>query len=456
MKVDHIVIGSGQAGVPLAARLAEDGRDVIIVESGHLGGSCVNVGCTPTKTMVASARAAHVARTAGRLGVTTGDVEVDLATVIDRKNAIVEQWRSGVRQRLERAGERLRLIEGKARFIGRREIEVNGQRHSAGSVIINVGARPRIPEIGGLEDIRWLDSSSIMDVRKLPEHLVIMGGGYIACEFGQMFRRFGSEVTIMQRGEHLLAREDEEVSEAIEEAFRVEGIEVVLSAEVVEVAKRNDAVAVRCGGGQQTEGSQLLVAVGRVPNTDDLECAAAGVELDRRGYIRVDDSFRSSAEGVYAVGDCNGGPQFTHNSWDDHRILYDILMDRRQGGRDGRIVPSTVFTDPQVARVGLSEREARARGIEYEVATMPFGHIARAIEMDETAGTMKVLIDPKTERVIGAAIVGYEAGELLHTFVMLMQANASARAMVDAQMVHPALAEGLQTMVMKLDRFALD
>lgn len=282
MKVDHIVIGSGQAGVPLAARLAEAGRDVIIVESGHLGGSCVNVGCTPTKTMVASARAAHVAQTAGRLGVTTGNVEVDLAAVVDRKNSIVEQWRSGVRHRLERAGDRLKLIEGKARFVGRREIEVNGQRHSAESVIINVGASPRIPAIGGLDSVRWLDSSSIMDVRKPPERLVIMGGGYIACEFGQMFRRFGSEVTIMQRGEHLLAREDEEVSEAIEEAFRAEGIEVVLGAEVIEVAKRKDGIVVKCGGGQQTEGSQLLVAVGRVPSTYDLECAAAGVELDRR------------------------------------------------------------------------------------------------------------------------------------------------------------------------------
>ncbi len=455
MKADVIVIGSGQAGVPLAARLAESGKEVIIVEAGHLGGTCVNVGCTPTKTMVASARAAHVARGAARLGVTASEVRVDLGAIVDRKDSIVEQWRKGVGKRLERAGERLKLIEGRARFSGRREIEVNGERHSADTVIVNVGARPRVPSVKGLDTVDSLDSTSIMDLRRPPAHLVVVGGGYIACEFGQMFRRFGSDVTIMQRADKLLAREDPEVSDAIEEVFRAEGIEVVTGAEVVEVAGSGGEVQVRCGGGQETRGSHLLVAAGRVPNTDDLNCDVAGIELDRGGFIKVDDSYRASAEGIYAVGDCNGGPQFTHTAWDDHRILYDILMGRREGGRNGRITPSTVFTDPQVARAGLSEREAKAQGLDYEVATMPFGHIARAIELDEAAGVMKLLIDPETERVLGAAIVGYEAGELIHSFLMLMMAGAPARAMVDAQMVHPALAEGLQTMVMKLDRYRL-
>jgi pyruvate/2-oxoglutarate dehydrogenase complex dihydrolipoamide dehydrogenase (E3) component len=455
MKADVIVIGSGQAGVPLAARLAESGKDVIIVEGGHLGGTCVNVGCTPTKTMVASARAAHVARGAARLGVVASEVKVDLGAIVDRKNTIVEQWRTGVGRRLERAGERLKLIEGRARFSGVREIEVNGERHRAEKVIVNVGARPRVPSVKGLDTIEPLDSSSILDLREPPAHLVVMGGGYIACEFGQMFRRFGSDVTIMQRAEKMLPREDTEVSDAIEEVFRAEGIEVVTGAEVVEVDGSGGELLVRCGGGQETRGSHLLVAVGRVPNTDDLGCDVAGIELNGDGFIEVDDSYRTSAEGVYAVGDCNGGPQFTHTAWDDHRILYDILMGRRAGGRNGRITPATVFTDPQVARVGLSEREAGAQGVDYEVVTMPFGHIARAIELDEPAGVMKMLIDPETERVLGAAIVGYEAGELIHSFLMLMMAGAPARAMVDAQMVHPALAEGLQTMVMKLDRYRL-
>jgi pyruvate/2-oxoglutarate dehydrogenase complex dihydrolipoamide dehydrogenase (E3) component len=455
MRADVIVIGSGQAGVPLAARLAESGKDVIIVEAGHLGGTCVNVGCTPTKTMVASARAAQVARSAARLGVQTGAVEVDLGVIVDRKDAIVQQWRKGVGKRLERAGERLKLIGGRARFSGEREVEVNGELHGADTVIVNVGARPRVPSVKGLDTIDWLDSSTVMDLRELPEHLVVMGGGYIACEFGQMFRRFGSDVTIMQRAGKLLPREDPEVSDAIEEVFRAEGVEVVTAAEVVEVAGSGGELRVRCGGGQETRGSHLLVAVGRVPNTDDLGCDVAGIELDGDGFIEVDDSYRTSADGVYAVGDCNGGPQFTHASWDDHRILYDILMGRREGGRNGRITPSTVFTDPQAARVGLSERQAEAQGLEYEVATMPFGHIARAIELDEAAGVMKVLIDPVTERVLGAGIVGHEAGELIHSFLMLMMAGAPARAMVDAQMVHPAMAEGLQTMVMKLDRYRL-
>lgn len=456
MKVDVIVIGSGQAGVPLAARLAEAGRRVIIVEAGHLGGSCVNVGCTPTKTMVASARAAHVARTAGRLGVRTGAVEVDLNAVVERKDAIIGRWRSGVEKRLQRAGENLTVLRGRARFVGAREIEVNGERHNADAVIVNVGARPWVPPVSGLDRVDFLDNASIMEVREPPAHLVIMGGGYIACEFGQMFRRFGSEVTIIERHEHLLAREDVEISEALEEAFRSEGVGLVLGAEATEVSSHDGALTVRCGGGQQTSGSHLLVAVGRVPATDGLNAEAAGVELDERGFIMVDDGYRSSADGIYAVGDCTGGPQFTHSAWDDHRILYDILLGRRDGGREGRITPSTVFTDPQVARVGLTERTAKAEGIDYELATMPFGHIARAIELDETAGFMKLLLDPNSERILGVAIVGLEAGELIHTFLMLMQAKATARTMVDAQMVHPALAEGLQSMVMKLGRYKLN
>ncbi len=454
MKVDVIVIGSGQAGAPLAARLAEAGKKVILAEAGHVGGTCVNVGCTPTKTMVASARAAHVARNASRLGVRTGEVTVDLAAVVDRKDSIVKQWRSGSEMRLKRAGDNLTLIRGKARFVGPRELEVNGGRHDAETVIVNSGARPNVPPVKGLDRVDFLDNASVMELRSPPEHLVIMGGGFIACEFGQMFRRFGSEVTIIEKHEHLLAREDREISEAIEEVFRGEGINLVLGAEAVEVTQ-NGKISVRCGGGQETSGSHLLVATGRTPNTDDLNAEAAGVELDDRGFIKVDDSYRTSAEGVYAVGDCTGGPQFTHVSWDDHRILYDILLGNRVGGRNGRLTPSAVFTDPPVARVGLNEREAKAQGIEYELTTMPFGHIARAIEVDETAGYMKALLDPQTERFIGVAIVGLEAGELIHSFSMLMQAGATARAMVDAQMIHPTLAEGLQTMVMKLERYKL-
>jgi len=453
-RVDVIIIGSGQAATPLATGLVGAGKSVVVVEARHPGGTCINVGCTPTKTMVASARAAHVARGAGRLGVRTGKVTVDLAAVIDRKNGIVRQWREGVRRRLEETSDQLRLVWGLARFVGPREIEVNGDRYHAEVIVLDVGARPRIPPVAGLDGVSYLDNAGIMELRELPPHLLIMGGGYIAVEFGQMFRRFGSKVTIMERNPHLLAREDTDVSEALENVFRSEGIDLLLDAEVAEVAGLDGGLLVRCSGGQETRGSHLLVAVGRVPNTDGLNCEAAGVELNPSGFIQVDDDFRTSADGVYAVGDCNGGPQFTHNSWDEGRILLDILTHRRNGGRGGRIVPSNVFTDPQVARVGLSEREANAKAIDYEISVMPFENIARAAEIDETAGLLKVIMDPKTEKLLGATIVGYEAGELIHTFVALMQAKASVRALIDAQMVHPTLAEGLQSVLLGLERFA--
>jgi pyruvate/2-oxoglutarate dehydrogenase complex dihydrolipoamide dehydrogenase (E3) component len=457
MKYDVIVVGSGQAGVPLATRYAGEGRRTALIERAELGGTCVNRGCTPTKTMVASARAAHVARNAGRLGVQTGDVRVDLSAVVDRKNAIVEKWREGIVKRLDKAGESLHVLEGHGRFSGEREIAVNGDRISATTIILNVGARPTRPAVHGLDDVDWLDSSSIMDLREAPDHLLVLGGGYIGCEFGQMFRRFGARVTIVNRAPHLLDREDEDVSEALEAVFRNEGIDIRTNAEVMRVERARKGVRVTLDDGSALDGSHLLVAVGRSPNTDDLGCAAAGITLDRRGFIAVDERYRTSAAGVYAVGDVTGGPQFTHTSWDDHRILYELL-ERTNGARrtaKDRLVPFAVFTDPQIARVGLSEREAKKQGIDYEIASMPFGHIARAIELDETAGILKVLIDPKSERFLGAAIAGLEAGELIHVFVALMQAGATARAIVDAEAIHPTLAEGLQTVLLKLERYRL-
>ncbi len=453
---DVIVIGSGQAGVPLATRLVAAGKRVLLAERKHLGGTCVNVGCTPTKTMVASARAAHVARRAGRLGVRTGAVRVDFAKVIARKRAIVRQWRAGVQEEIDGAGKRLRLAHGHARFVGEREIEVNGERHAAETVVVNTGARPLVPSLPGLDGVPWLDNARLMELGTLPSHLVVLGGGYIACEFGQMFRRFGSRVTIVQRGSHLLDREDPDVSAALEEVFRKEGIRLLLGAEGRSVARKGKSIVLALATGRKVAGSHLLVAIGRRPNTDDLGCERAGIALDKREAIVVDDRYRTSAPGVYAVGDVTGGPQFTHSSWDDHRLLYDLLYEGGTRGRNDRVVPYSVFTDPQVARVGLSETEAREKGVRFEVATMPFGHIARAIEIDETAGVMKVLLDPGSERILGAAIVGAEAGELIHIFVALMQARATARAIVDSEAIHPTLAEGVQSLVMRLPRYDLD
>jgi pyruvate/2-oxoglutarate dehydrogenase complex dihydrolipoamide dehydrogenase (E3) component len=445
MEHDVIIIGSGQAGVPLATRLAGAGQAVLLAERGALGGTCVNTGCTPTKTLVASARAAHVARTGGRLGVAVERAQVDFPAVIARKDTIVRQWKDGIQRRLERAGERLRLVHGHARLVGGTTVELDGERHRARTVVLNVGARPVVPRIAGLEDIPWLDNRRVMELRALPAHLLVIGGGYIGCEFAQIFRRLGARVTVVEPGPHLLGREDADVSEAIEAVFREEGIAVQLGVRAQAAAGREGAVSVRLSTGDTLEGSHLLVATGRRPKT-----------LDARGFVTVDDYYRTSAPGVFAVGDCSGSPQFTHTAWDDHRLLFEVLMGRPSRGRKDRLVPYTAYTDPQVAGVGLTEKEARAQGVAYELATLPFGQVARAIETDERAGLLKVLVAPETERILGAAIVGPEAGELIHVFAALMQAGASARSIVDMEIVHPSFAEGLQSALMTLPRFSLE
>jgi pyruvate/2-oxoglutarate dehydrogenase complex dihydrolipoamide dehydrogenase (E3) component len=454
MELDVIVIGSGQAGVPLAVKLAGAGKRVALVERGELGGTCINTGCTPTKTMIASSRAAHVARTAGRLGVRVPEVSVDLAAVVRRKNDVVASWRESIERRIEAAGERLLLLRGHARFVAERTVEVDGERYRAEVVVINTGARPAVPPLAGLETVVWLDNRRLMELETLPEHLLVLGGGYVGSELAQLYRRLGALVTIVDRAPHLLSQEDPEVSAVLEEVFAGERIGLELGASVEGVEQRSAGVAVRLSGGRDLRGSHLLVATGRRPNTDDLGCEAGGVPLDERGFVIIDDRYQTSAHGVYAVGDASGEPQFTHVSWDDHRILFDLLTGRSQRDRRGRLTPHVAFTDPQVAGVGLTETAARARGVPFEVASYPFGSIARALEVDEPAGLLKVLIEPESERVLGATIVGAEAGELLHVFVALMQAGGSARAIVDAQFVHPTFAEGVQSVVMGLERFS--
>jgi pyruvate/2-oxoglutarate dehydrogenase complex dihydrolipoamide dehydrogenase (E3) component len=454
MDFDAIVIGSGQAGVPLATRLARAGKKVLLAERGALGGTCVNTGCTPTKTFVASARAAHVARTARRLGVRAEAVKVDFPAIVARKDGIVRSWQEGIARRLAAAPD-LRLVRGHARLVGERTVEVSGERHRAPVVILNVGARPVEPPIPGLRELHWLDNRRVIQLAEVPAHLVVVGGGYVGCELAQAFRRFGAGVTIVEPGAHLLAHEDVEASEAIEGVFREEGIALHLGAGAEAVSGGDGRVSVHLSGGGAVEGSHLLVATGRRPNTDDLGCDAAGVKLDGRGFVEVDDHYRTSAPGVYAVGDCTGGPQFTHTAWDDHRLLFDVLAGRPGRGRNDRLVPYTAYTDPQVAGVGLTEREAKKKGVRHEVATLPFARIARATETDEKAGVLKVLIDPSTERIVGASIVGAEAGELIHVFAALMQAGAPARALVDMEVVHPSFAEGLQSVLMVLERYAL-
>ncbi|HWE23365.1 MAG TPA: mercuric reductase [Myxococcales bacterium] len=455
MEFDVIIVGTGQAGVPLATRLAGAGKRVLIAERGELGGTCVNSGCTPTKTMIASARAAHVARTTARLGIRVGAVEVDLPAIVDRKDAVVRRWREGVRKRLQSAGDRLTLVHGDARFVEERRIQIGAETYEANTVVLDVGARPATPRIEGLDRVPWLTYETVMQLREVPAHLLVLGGSYAGCEFGQMFRRFGARVTIVEPSPHLMNREDAEISSALEGVFRDEGIGLELGAEAENVSRSEGHLIVGLRGGKELRGSHLLVVTGRQPNTEDLGCAAAGIQLDEKGFIVADDQYRTSAPGTYAVGDVIGEPQFTHVAWDDHRLLFDILLGRAHRSRKERHIPYTAFTDPQLAGVGLTEREARERGIAYEVATKPFAEVARAVEIDETAGILKVLVDPKTERILGAAIVGADAGELIHVFVVLMQAGAPARAIVEAEAVHPTFAEGLQSVVMKLPRYSL-
>jgi pyruvate/2-oxoglutarate dehydrogenase complex dihydrolipoamide dehydrogenase (E3) component len=451
---DVIVIGTGQAGVPLAARLAAAGKRVVIIERGSAGGTCVNYGCTPTKTLIASARAAHVARTGERLGVRVPRVDVDFAAVMARKDAIVKRWREGIEKKLASGGERLRLVRGHARFVAPRTVEVNGERYGASQIVVNVGARPSIPDIPGLADSGYVDSAGALRFTALPEHLLVLGAGYIACELGQLFRRLGSQVTLVAPSRRLLSREDESLTEALAGVFRAEGIDLQLGKSVTEVVRGSDGIEL-VAGSDVFRGSHLLVATGRRPNTDDLGCAEGDLAVDRDGYLLVDERYQTSQPGVFALGDCTPGPQFTHASWDDHRVVFDVLTGRPARKRSERHVPYTVFTDPQLAGVGLSERAAREQGLEVEVAEMPFGHIARAIETDETAGVVKIVIDAKTERVLGAFIVGVDAGELIAVFSVLMQAGGTARALVDGEVVHPTFAEGLQTAMMKLPRYAL-
>ena len=450
---DAIVIGTGQGGYPLALTWAGAGRQVAVIERGPVGGSCVNVGCTPTKTMVASARVAHLTQRASDYGVQTGPIEIDLKEVRRRKRDIVADFSGGSQNRLENT-ENLTPIYGEARFTGERTIEVTlsdgGTRSlSADQVFINTGLRPATPRIDGIDVIEWLDNASIMELDEVPERLIVMGGGYVGLEFGQMFRRFGADVTIFDHNERLLAREDADVSDEVAQILRDEGIDVRLSTQADQFRPTDDGVEVTLSGPNGTEtirGSHLLNAAGRRPNTDMLDLATAGVETDERGFVRVNERLETSAPGVYAIGDVKGGPAFTHISYDDFRVLNENLMDDGDVSVAGRSVPYTVFIDPQLGRVGLTEREARERGYDVKVAKIPMTHVARALETDETRGFMKAVVDGDTDVILGAAILGIEGGEVAAVIQTAMMGSLPYTALRDAAFAHPTLAESLNNL----------
>jgi pyruvate/2-oxoglutarate dehydrogenase complex dihydrolipoamide dehydrogenase (E3) component len=455
---DAVVVGTGQAAKPLAVALADAGWSVAVVERAEVGGSCINYGCTPTKTMVASARIAHLARHAAAWGVETGPVGVDFGRVIDRKERIVRGFRRSVEHKLEET-RGVTLVRGHARFVAPRELEValtagGTAGLTAEHVFLDTGTRSRVPPIDGLDRVPFLDNASVLELRELPRHLLVLGGGYIGVELGQAFRRFGAEVTIVHHGPRLLSREDEDVSAALREILVEEGIEVLLGAETREVAGAGGDLRLRVaasGGERELAGSHLLVAVGRVPNSDDLGLEAAGVEVDEGGYVRVDERLATTAPGVWALGDVNGGPAFTHVAYDDFRIVRANLLGAGGATTRGRLVPSTVFTDPQLGRVGMSESEARQSGRNVRVAKLPMTRVARALEVGEVRGFMKAVVDADSEEILGCAIFGLEGGEVMAVLQMAMLGGLRYPAIREAIFAHPTLAESLNNLFLTLD-----
>ena len=449
---DVIVIGTSQGGRFLPVELAGAGQRVALVERGPLGGVCVNTGCTPTKTMVASARLAYQARRGAEYGVRTGPVSVDLAAVRARKRAMVSGAQENYASRLAQDG--LDLIAGEAHFTGQKTIEValtdGGTRQiSAPVIVIDAGTRPRPLAIPGAGGVPVLDSTSIMELDELPEHLIILGGGYIGLEFGQMFRRFGSQVTVIQNAARLMMLEDDDVSDEVAAILRDDGITVLTSTEAnqVEQAAGGLRLTVRTEDGtRQIEGSHLLSAIGRTPNTEALTPAAAGIRLSDRGFIEVDEYLETSVPGVYAMGDIKGGPAFTHLSYDDYRILRANLVRHDKASTRDRVVPYTMFIDPQLGRAGLTEREARAQGRAIRVAKLPMSAVVRAIETGETRGFMKAVVDADSGQILGCAVLGSEGGEIMTIIQVAMLGKLTAAAMADAIFTHPLLAEGLNTL----------
>jgi pyruvate/2-oxoglutarate dehydrogenase complex dihydrolipoamide dehydrogenase (E3) component len=459
--VDHyqaIVIGSGQGGTPLCRALAEAGWRTALVEREHVGGTCINEGCTPTKTMVASGRVAYLSRRGADYGVHTGDIRIDMQRVRLRKRDIVNSFRNGSQTRIEKT-KNLDLLFGEASFTGPKSIllglkDARQRALSADRIFINAGCRPAMPVLDGLNDVSFLDSTSIMELDAVPEHLLVLGGGYIGLEFGQLFRRLGSRVTIVHSRARLLTREDSDVSEEVAAILKQDAIEVLLDAKAERVTKTSEQIklAVRAGGEPRTlDGSHLLVATGRVPNTDSLNPSAAGITTDNRGFIKVNSKLETNVNGIYALGDIKGGPAFTHISYDDFRIIRTNLIEKGSATTEGRLVPYTLFIDPQLGRIGLTESEARGQNKNIRIAKMPMSYVARALEVDESRGFMKAIVDATTGQILGAAVLGLEGGELMSMLQLAMMGKLPYPVLREATFAHPTLAESLNNLFTHLD-----
>lgn len=455
-----IVIGSGQGGNPLCVALAQAGLKTALIERKHLGGTCVNEGCTPTKTMVASARVAYLARRSVDYGVNTGEIRMDMARVRQRKQEIVDRFRTRDEEYIKKIA-KLELIYGEANFTAPKTLLVrlrDGRRRelTAEKIFIDAGTRPAVPAIEGLKDVPYLDSTSIMELDSVPEHLIILGGGYVGLEFGQMFRRFGSRVTVVQSGAQLLKGEDADVATEVADILQQDGVDLLLNAKATRATKTGAQirVTVRTGVGDESrvlDGSHFLVAAGRTPNTDLLNLPAAGVAIDKHGFIPVNAKLETNVAGIYAMGDINGGPAFTHISYDDFRILRTNLIEKGSASTEGRLVPYTLYIDPQLGRIGLTEGEARAQNKKVRVAKMPMSYVARAQETDETRGFMKAIVDAGSGQILGAAVLGIEGGEIMSMIELAMMGKLPYTVPHDAIFAHPTLAESLNNLFTHFD-----
>jgi pyruvate/2-oxoglutarate dehydrogenase complex dihydrolipoamide dehydrogenase (E3) component len=454
---DAIIIGTGQAGPSLAARFSAAGKSVAIIERGKFGGTCVNTGCIPTKTMVASAYAAHVARRGADYGFNiNGDVRVDMKRVKARKDAVSARSNKGVEEWL-RGLENCTVIQGHARFQSPRMVVVNGEVLEADKIYINVGGRASVPEMPGVHDAPFLTNSSMMDLDFLPDHLVIVGGSYVGLEFAQMYRRFGSAVTIVEMGSRLIGREDEDVSQTVREILEAEGIKVRLNAKCISLAKRGGGVAVHvtCDEGEpDVLGTHVLLAVGRIPNTSDLSLDSARVGTDDRGYIVVDDQLQTSVPGIWALGDCNGRGAFTHTSYNDYEIVADNLFNADHRRVSDRIQAYALYIDPPLGRCGMTDAEIRKSGRRALVAKYPMSRVSRAYEKGETQGFMKICVDAETKQILGAAILGTGGDEVIHVLLDVMYAKAPYTVIQRAMHIHPTVSEYLPTILGKLEPFS--
>ncbi|MFZ2155399.1 MAG: FAD-containing oxidoreductase [Bradyrhizobium sp.] len=456
-RYDAIVVGAGQAGPALAARLGAEGLKTAIIERKLLGGTCVNVGCIPTKTLVGSARAIHMARRGGEYGFSSGDIKVDMQAVKARKDGVVRQSSDGLAAWI--AGmKNVTLLRGQARFTGPRTIDIDGKRTlQADKIFINVGGRAVVPDIPGVKDIPYLTNTTMMDVDRVPEHLVIVGGSYIGLEFAQMYRRFGAKVTVVEKFDKLLPREDDDVAAEIRAILEREGVVIRTGAECMEFSKKGDRIIVglECKAGEPiAEGSHLLLAVGRVPNTHDLGLKEAGIETDPRGYIKVDDACRTSAEGVWCMGDANGKGAFTHTSWNDYEIVAANLFDKDPRKISDRIPCYALFIDPPLGRVGMNLDEAKKSGRKLLAGKMLMTRVGRAREMGETQGFMKVLVDADTKELLGAAILGLNGDEIVHSLLDVMYAKKPYTTVQRAVHIHPTVTELVPTLLGNLKPFA--